>query len=280
MGDSPTTRVADGAAWGDLARLREGDVDVWRATLDEVSDDALAYFTTVLSSDEEDRAEEYYFERDRRRFVVSRGILRTLLSGYTGIAAGEIAFRCGPYGKPELGVHDGRQLHFNVAHSEALALFAFTWSGPVGIDVEHLRELPDWESIVRTCFPDEDRAKVRAAAPEARRVEFFRAWTRQEARLKALGRGLGGLGDKAPARPEPYVDGHNPAFHGRGRPALNCYQLQVGDGYTAALAVGSAVRWATLLTCDTSEGFIGGRVACRSRRTPLGQMAKAGIRFL
>lgn len=279
--DSVATRALDGGAWGDLARLREGDVDVWRAALDEVSDDAVGYFTTVLSSDEEDRAEEFYFERDRRRFIVGRGILRTLLSGYTGIPAAEVAFRYGMYGKPELGAHDGRQLHFNVAHTEALALFAFAWSGLVGIDVEHLRELPDWESIVRTCFPEDDRAKVRAAAPEARRLEFFRAWTRQEARLKALGRGIGGLGSSiTPAAPEPYVDGHNPAFHGRGGPALNIYPLQLGDGYAAALAVGSSVRWATFLTWDAAEGVVGGRVPYRSRRTPLGQMAKAGIHFL
>ncbi len=263
------------------AILPEGEVDVWRATLDDVPDDEVAFFTTILSADEEDRAEEFYLERDRRRFVACRGILRLLVSDYTGQPAGDVVLRYGVHGKPELGGHDAGRLHFNLAHAESLALFAFTRSGPVGIDVERIRELPDWESIVRTCFSEQDRARVRAAAPGARLGEFFRAWTRQEARLKALGVGIGGRDPIDPAQPaEPYTDGYNPAFHGVGPRALSLYPLHLGDGYAAALAADASVRWATFLGWNTARPSGGGRAACQRRRMPLGLMAKAGIRFL
>jgi phosphopantetheinyl transferase len=115
-------------------------------------------------------------------------------------------------------------IHFNVAHSEGLALLACTRVGGVGIDLEWIRDLPDWEQVAETAFSAHELAQLRACPPERRRDEFFRSWTRQEAVLKALGTGLANTPDDAAWS----------AFH--------VYPLDVAPGYAAAFAAAPGVH--------------------------------------
>ena len=208
--------------------LRPDEVDVWRAALDDQPDDVVQFLQGLLAADEAQRAAGFYFERDRRRFIVCRGILRILLGRYLGRAPQAIALSYGANGKPALAEPAARcaedTLHFNVAHSEGLALFAFTRAGEVGIDVEHMRDLPDWEQVAEAAFSPHELAQLRACPAARRRDEFFRAWTRQEAVLKALGTGLGAVADAA------------------AESAFNVYPLDPGPGFAAALACSPAAR--------------------------------------
>ena len=208
-------------------RLRPTDVDVWCASLDDHPVETVPLLQALISRDEAERARGFYFERDRRRYLVGRGILRILLGRYLGRAPQEVVFRYGPNGKPSLaaGLADA-PLHFNVAHSEGLALYAFTSAGPVGVDLELMRDLPDWPQVADAVFSARELAQLRACPPAGRRDEFFRAWTRQEAVLKALGTGLAGAADAA------------------AEAAFAVHPLQVAPGFAAALATTGA-RWST-----------------------------------
>jgi hypothetical protein len=98
-------------------------------------------FSGILSDDERSRADKFYFNRDRRRFIVARAGLRIILGRYLGIEPEQLRFHYNRYGKPSLSGHSGEdELRFNVSHSRDLALHAITREGNVGIDVEHLRE--------------------------------------------------------------------------------------------------------------------------------------------
>lgn len=198
-------------------RLEENEVHVWRATLDERPDDVVAALRALLSTDELERARKFYFERDRRRFVVCRGILRTLLGSYLDQSPEKIAFGYGPNDKPAVATGATRPLYFNLAHSDDLALYAFTRAGEIGIDVERIRDMPDWQSIAEVSFSPAELARLRRCAETRRREEFFRSWTRQEAILKAAGTGLG-------------------AATTRGRD-FHVRPLDAGPGFAAAYAV-------------------------------------------
>lgn len=262
--------------------LRATDIDVWRVALDEQPEDAVTFFRTLLSADEEDRARKFYFDRDRRRFIVARGILRMLLARYLGCPVSEIAFRYGPNGKPALPSDTGEvPLYFNVAHSDELALVVIAGAGEVGVDLERIRDLPDWEYIATTYFSPQEQARVRDCAPEERRLEFFRAWTRQEAVLKASGQGLGVNGG-APIWHAGALaaDGENPAFCASALPEFKLYPLQVAEGYAAALAVPTNVRWVTQTTWRFSQWFRRAQAVRRGRRTRLDQLETSGAEFL
>ena len=78
--------------------LAPNDVHVWLAPLD-VSPRLLEALAATLSAEEQARADRFYFQRDRRRSVCARGILRDILARYLNCDPGELQFRYGPHGK-------------------------------------------------------------------------------------------------------------------------------------------------------------------------------------
>jgi 4'-phosphopantetheinyl transferase len=241
-------------------KLPTGEIDIWRASLDEQSPEAVQQLQTLVSADEAERARRFYFERDRRRFIVGRGILRMILGHYVGLAPKTLVFRYGPNGKPALAPTQAgaRPIYFNVAHSEGLVLLAFTRVGEVGIDLERIRHLPEWEQIAASSFSPREIARIYAAPAEQRVAEFFRAWTRQEAVLKALGVGLNGVGAK-PRRPDlaegaPENWTPEPGENGQGAEnGFAVHPLHPAPDFAAALATNHAGRWTTCLTWPARE---------------------------
>ncbi|MFM7585139.1 MAG: 4'-phosphopantetheinyl transferase family protein, partial [Caldilinea sp.] len=81
--------------------LTARQVHLWRAPL-QLPDDRLERLRRLLSADEAVRAQRFYFERDRRRFIVARGTLRTLLGAYLQADPARIELANGPRGKPSV----------------------------------------------------------------------------------------------------------------------------------------------------------------------------------
>ncbi|HLS47478.1 MAG TPA: hypothetical protein VK012_03105, partial [Gemmatimonadales bacterium] len=74
---------------------------LWLARLDTEPEEYEQHLAR-LAPDELARAYRLRFANDRRRFVVSRGVLRELLSRHTGLESAAIRLRYGPHGKPSL----------------------------------------------------------------------------------------------------------------------------------------------------------------------------------
>ena len=97
--------------------LPKNYVHVWRVHLDS----SISQFKTLersLSSDEIVRANRFYFQKDRDRFIVARGMLRLILSRYLYIDPGHVRFCYGKYGKPYITTElNDSTLCFNMSHS-------------------------------------------------------------------------------------------------------------------------------------------------------------------
>ncbi len=171
----------------------ESRIHVWRIGLDTVKDPV----GDNLSLDEVGRAERLTRPEDRRRFVVARSLLRCILADVLGSIddpkGTSLRFGHGPAGKPFL--LDDPRLHFNVSHSDDLAVIAVTRVGEVGIDVERQREMADMGDVARLVFNEAERTALLACPAEERNSVFYRIWTRKEALLKAMGVGLPALSD-------------------------------------------------------------------------------------
>lgn len=176
-----------------LLYLKPNQVDLWRAQVD-AEQDVLAEFQSSLSAEEESRANRFHFSRDRSRFVVSRGVLRVLLSIYLRTSPAAVKLATDDNGKPFVlaGEHSTSRtpIRFNTSHSESWAVFAFSRELELGIDIEYFQREVDHEAILERHFSDVERTQLRALSPDARRQAFFRVWTRKEACLKATGDGL------------------------------------------------------------------------------------------
>ena len=194
--------------------LTDGAVQVWRADLTAAGED----LGELLCSDERARAERFVNERDGELWRRSRGLLRALLGRYLQRDPRSLRFAIGEHGKPAL-VEDvaespeakprasadasrAPQLSFNMSHSGALALYALSHTGAVGVDVELARRPIDEVAIAARTLGAAEARRLQALEPEIRRREFLRAWARHEAQLKFLGVGIGGaLADTAGHKP-------------------------------------------------------------------------------
>jgi 4'-phosphopantetheinyl transferase len=166
--------------------LSPDEIHLWYATLD-VPALQLEQLRHTLTPDEQDRASRFHFERDRTRFIAGRGILRNIISKYLELPPSQVQFSYGKRGKPFL---QNSSIHFNLSHSQELAIYAIALNRKVGIDLEAIRLMPDAEAIAKTFFSQSDYLRFQSLSTEQQQLAFFNAWTRKEAYLKAVGEGL------------------------------------------------------------------------------------------
>jgi 4'-phosphopantetheinyl transferase len=218
--------------------LGSNEVHVWRAVLDE-STQEIDSFLYTLSADERTRAERFYFQSDRERFITAHGVLRRILGAYLNRAPECLSFCSGSHGKPALALGSGGDaIRFNMTHSHGVALYAVTRGREVGIDLEFIERDLEVEQIAERYFSRREIATLRALPTELRKGAFFLCWTRKEAYIKARGEGLSLPLDQFDVSLIP----GQPAALLSTQPAdedvrWSLQELTVASGYVAALAV-------------------------------------------
>jgi len=170
--------------------LSSHEVHVWRIALEQ-DEGVFEKLFASFSHDERQRAEQFKFEKLKKRYIVARGALRDILSRYADLAAEAIAFEYEAHGKPKLAeAMNQNQLCFNLSHAENLALLAVSRGHLIGVDVEFVRALDDAEKIAQRFFSPLESSIFCALPEEQKPAAFFNCWTRKEAFIKALGEGL------------------------------------------------------------------------------------------
>lgn len=125
-----------------------------------------------LSEDEWERARRFRFDEHRHRFIAARGQLRRLLGQCLNCLPEQLRFECSARGKPSL-VDNPANLHFNVSHSEDVALIALAIDREVGVDVEHCRREIEALEIARRFFSPNEIQALRSLPEDQRRRAFF-----------------------------------------------------------------------------------------------------------
>jgi 4'-phosphopantetheinyl transferase len=195
-------------------------VHIWRCQLSSVDETLLG----LLAPAESARARQFLREGAGRSWARSRAVLRTLLGRYLRCDPAGLSFRAGRHGKPALA--PARAPCFNLSHSQDTALYAFSPSTEVGVDVEHSRPGVDQLASIKRLLGATEAARLERLDPTSRECELLRAWVRHEAALKCVGVGLWG---EAAVTPEPWL----------------C-QLDLGENAAGAVAVAKPPK---LLRC-------------------------------
>ena len=171
-------------------KLERGEVHVWFARLDRTPA-RLTRMRTILNPEEVARADRFFMDVHRNRFVAGRALLRDLLAGYLGQPPETIRFAYNEWGKPALAAgFAARDLRFNLSHSQDLAMYAFVLERDVGVDLEMIRAEVANERIAENFFSPTEVETLRALPLEQQAEGFFNCWTRKEAYVKARGQGL------------------------------------------------------------------------------------------
>ena len=141
--------------------LHPRQIHIWHSDLDIPNTQTLLGY---LSTDEKDRANRFHFEKDKRRFIAARGLLRFMLGHYLKQKPEQIAFIYNQYGKPE--VINSLGLTFNISHSENMALFAFAQHLTLGVDIESKTRECDMDGIAERFFSPAEYTVLKNVAGE------------------------------------------------------------------------------------------------------------------
>jgi 4'-phosphopantetheinyl transferase len=132
-------------------QLTADRVDCWFVSLATFPADAENLAAAILSKDERKRATGFYFERQRQCHIRSHAALRLLLGQYLMTAPDAIAIFADIYGRPILAARAGG-LEFNLSHSGDAVLVGVCLHSPLGVDIELVRDFPDFLAIAKRHF--------------------------------------------------------------------------------------------------------------------------------
>jgi 4'-phosphopantetheinyl transferase len=167
--------------------LKTGEVHIWRLQPEPAID--LSSYIRILSHDEQERAQRFRLPELTRSFIADHGRMRLILSAYAQLPPQDLAFTQNKFGKPELDI-PGSALRFNLSHTKGLSVLALCLDSQIGVDVEAVRLMKDWQEIAQSHFSPRENADLSSTIESDRQNAFFRCWTRKEAFLKANGYGL------------------------------------------------------------------------------------------
>jgi 4'-phosphopantetheinyl transferase len=152
----------------------------------------LPHFTAItsdlvpfLSSTELNRAGRFHKEMDRNRFIICRSILKLVLAASAALDVQHIHFDFHSNKKPYLASLPW--LHFNISHSGDFAVIALS-RNEVGIDIEFISEDFDFTPLLPDIFAESEIMAIQNAVAKSR--AFYTSWTRKEALVKGLGKGI------------------------------------------------------------------------------------------
>lgn len=173
-------------SYDSFPELTHNQIHIWRANLKQNSQQ-ISELTKLLNQKEQNRSERFKVEQARNNFIIARGTLRSLLAKYLHSDPKEIVFKQNSYGKLFL---ENDILKFNLSHSNDYALFIFAKSYQVGIDIERVRNNFDFITIAQKFFSSQEVVDLLATPKEQQLHAFFNCWSRKEAFIKGIGKGV------------------------------------------------------------------------------------------
>lgn len=210
-----------------LTSFRDSDITLIKIFLPEY-EDIVEDLSLFLDSQEIDRAKRYYKKKDENRFIICRGLLKFVLSLHTQWNVCDIKIDYLNNKKPYLPSHPS--LFFNVSHSEEYALIALS-NTPIGVDIEHMNENYDFINSLPYIFDSNEVSFIRNAIDK--KFAFYSLWTRKEAFLKALGKGIDDDFQRVPSMDGCHV--LDPSFEQKNK-NWNVQSFQLTNNYIVALA--------------------------------------------
>lgn len=146
---------------------------------------------TWLDAREQHRARRFQHDGARRRYVLCRAAVRSLLCSSLPCRNQQLSLCVSEHGKPFATV-DGRRtaVGFNLSHSGRHGLIALVPDGQVGVDVEERVPPGNLDILIKAVLGPDERTEVMGAGDARKLRLFLDLWTMKEALSKAYGKGL------------------------------------------------------------------------------------------
>jgi 4'-phosphopantetheinyl transferase len=173
-----------------LIALANNDIHLWITFPEAIRDSLLlARYDQLMTTEEREKQCRYVFERDRHDALVTRALVRTVLSRYLPVAPEHWRFAKGENGKPEI-IDAPWPLRFNVSHTRGMIICGVTRQYDLGVDIEHIHRDTDVTQIADRFFSPSEVTEMFSLPLSDQRSRFFDYWTLKESYIKAWGQGL------------------------------------------------------------------------------------------
>ncbi|MFM7072327.1 MAG: 4'-phosphopantetheinyl transferase family protein [Planctomycetota bacterium] len=174
---------------------QSGVLDLWWFPYGEVEErsELFAAYAALLTQEEQARHERLRFERDKRQFLATRALVRTVLSFYSpDVAPTAWRFAIGDRGKPSISEPiAARGWQFNLSNTRGCVVCAVSGvHARLGVDVERLDRANDLLALADRYFSALEVAELRGLPHSEQSSRFFDYWTLKESYIKAHGLGL------------------------------------------------------------------------------------------
>jgi 4'-phosphopantetheinyl transferase len=238
--------------------IAPNEIHLWLIGLD-LAEDSVEHLRRLLSAGERQRERGFHFRADRRRFIVSHGMLRMILGGCVNQRPEEVCFCFEEHGKPYLEPSTNPNgISFNMAHSNELALVGVCRSLRIGVDIEYKDVRHATGEIAHRHFAREELAVFAALSASAQTEAFFTTWTRKEAYIKARGEGvflgLDGFAIVSDAEARPVLVRSS---HQNRSQSWQFRDLSLHEHYAAALAIDGSKSWMIFVREDSGSAVNG-----------------------
>lgn len=167
-------------------------IHVWYSYNNKITDNSLlSIYENILNQEEMIQYQKFVFDKDRKQYLVTRAMLRYILSLYVKeVLPEEWVFRKSKYGKPFI-VNSGIDppIFFNISHTSGLICIVISKEEVIGIDAENIFREIDYLEIAKSFFSPIEFQNL-AAYQFNKNRRFYDIWTLKEAYIKARGLGL------------------------------------------------------------------------------------------
>ena len=183
----------------------------------------------TLTPIEAKRAARYRHINDRNRFVICRSLLKYLLAKETNLDILKIELEKYDNHKPYFP--NNPLVHFNLSHAGNYAIIAIG-NCELGVDIEFIDPSFDFTEILSNVFSETEIKLINSS--NNKRYSFYQLWTRKEAIVKAIGKGIDDDIFKIPV-----TDGSHSISSTviDGFKKINVFSFNLNDDYVGSLAL-------------------------------------------
>ena len=151
----------------------------------------LRAYDALLTHDERVKRDRFHFEKDQHNCLVTRALVRTVLSRYDDVDPKDWRFVTNDHGRPEIAEPEGaRSLKFNLSHTNGLIACIVAREREIGVDVEDRERSGQLLDVAHRFFSPTEVAALRKLPKKEQLDRFFLYWTLKESYIKARGMGL------------------------------------------------------------------------------------------
>jgi len=169
--------------------LTDNNVDIWLIEPHLIAPETVDSLKQTITDAELIRATAKRGATAQRDAIITRALIRLVLSQYQDIEPLNWGFEIGFNGKPYIS-DDDFGLSFNLSHATNLIACAVTRHHDIGIDVEYTKRASDTYKLAPRYFSPQEVEALQALPYEQQAIDFYHYWTLKEAYIKACGDGL------------------------------------------------------------------------------------------